>query len=60
MLVLGYEIYKNFQAEVQNKFHEKLEIFFNIGKYTIINLQFSMPFVAEMDIESSSSGYERH
>ena len=35
-------------------------IFFIIGKKTIINLQFSMPFVAEMDIESSSSGYERH
>ena len=31
-----------------------------IGKNTIINLQFSMPFVAEMYIKSSSSGRERH
>ena len=42
---------------------DKLTLVFFISlnkKHTIIKLQFSMPFAAEMDIESSSSGYERH
>ena len=41
------------------KTRARAKICFIIGNNTIINLQFYMPFVAEMEIESSSSGYER-
>ena len=38
-----------------------LKIFFASMKIkTTHNLQFSMPFAAEMDIKSSGSSYERH
>ena len=35
-------------------------IFFIIEANTILHVQFSMPFIAEMNIKSSGSGYERH
>jgi len=35
-------------------------IFVTMERNTMLHLQFSMPFIAEIDIKSSGSGYERH